>query len=148
MFRSEGMCSNLSFKYYFLYFRKLLSIVVSGVPAIILHNFTVPSAKKKRFRTANLSRQQNISTSINNHCERVFILYNCSVTAKQSSSATRHDSAWRERKYSSYSFLTSALDGGEWSASRPGRVLPWGKELRYPLYRRLGGPQSWSRLRG
>jgi hypothetical protein len=28
------------------------------------------------------------------------------------------------RRYSSYSFLTSALDGGEWSASRPGRALP------------------------
>jgi hypothetical protein len=32
-----------------------------------------------------------------------------------------------ERKYSSYSFTTSALDRGEWSASRPGRVLPPGK---------------------
>jgi hypothetical protein len=30
-------------------------------------------------------------------------------------------------RYSSYSFLTSALDGGEWSASRPGRALPPGK---------------------
>jgi hypothetical protein len=29
----------------------------------------------------------------------------------------------RERRYSSYSFLTSALNGGEWSASRPGRAL-------------------------
>jgi hypothetical protein len=28
------------------------------------------------------------------------------------------------RKYSSYSFLTSALDGDEWSASRPGCALP------------------------
>jgi hypothetical protein len=28
-----------------------------------------------------------------------------------------------ERRYSSYSFSTSALDGGEWSASRPGRAL-------------------------
>jgi hypothetical protein len=39
---------------------------------------------------------------------------------------------WRhimgERRYSSYSFLTSILDGGEWSASRPGRALPPGKE--------------------
>jgi hypothetical protein len=26
--------------------------------------------------------------------------------------------------YSSYSLLTSALDGGEWSASHPGRALP------------------------
>jgi hypothetical protein len=29
-----------------------------------------------------------------------------------------------ERRYRSYSFLTSALDGDEWSASRPGRGLP------------------------
>jgi hypothetical protein len=48
-----------------------------------------------------------------------------------------------ERRYSSYySFLTSALDGGEWSASRPGRGLPPGKNPRYPLDRRLGGPQN------
>jgi hypothetical protein len=32
-----------------------------------------------------------------------------------------HGGAWWERRYSSYSFSTSALDGGEWSASRPGR---------------------------
>jgi hypothetical protein len=30
-------------------------------------------------------------------------------------------------RYSFYSFTTSALDGGEWSASRPGRALPPGK---------------------
>jgi hypothetical protein len=29
-----------------------------------------------------------------------------------------------ERRYSSYSFLTSALEGGEWSGSCPGRALP------------------------
>jgi hypothetical protein len=34
-------------------------------------------------------------------------------------STTRHEGAWGERRYSSYSFLTSALDGGEWSASAP-----------------------------
>jgi hypothetical protein len=28
-----------------------------------------------------------------------------------------------ERRLNSYSFATSALDGGEWSASRPGRAL-------------------------
>jgi hypothetical protein len=32
-----------------------------------------------------------------------------------------------DRRYSSYSFLTSALAGGEWSASSPGRALPPGK---------------------
>jgi hypothetical protein len=38
--------------------------------------------------------------------------------------ATRHGGTWGQRRYSSYSYLTSALDGGEWSASRPGRALP------------------------
>jgi len=36
--------------------------------------------------------------------------------------------------------MTAALEGGEWSAARPGRTLPPGK-TRYPFYRRLGGPQ-------
>jgi hypothetical protein len=49
-----------------------------------------------------------------------------------------------ESRYSSYSFLTSALDEGEWSASRLGRALAREKDPRYPLYRRLGGPQSRS----
>jgi hypothetical protein len=38
-----------------------------------------------------------------------------------------------ERRYSTYSFLTSALEGGEWSASRPGRTLPAGKESLVPI---------------
>ena len=37
--------------------------------------------------------------------------------------------------------MTAALEGGEWSAARPGRTLPPGKTL-YPFYRRLGGPQG------
>jgi hypothetical protein len=52
-------------------------------------------------------------------------------------------------KYSSYSFSTSALHGGVWSASRPGRVLaPRKRPPLYSLYRRLGGPQSRSGHRG
>jgi len=39
--------------------------------------------------------------------------------------------------------MTGALEGGEWSAARPGRNLPPGK-TRYPLYMRLGGPQGRS----
>jgi hypothetical protein len=38
-----------------------------------------------------------------------------------------------ERRYSSYSFTTSALDGGEWSASRPGRALPSRKGPPVPI---------------
>ena len=33
--------------------------------------------------------------------------------------------------------MTAALEGGEWSAARPGRTLPPGKTW-YPFYRRLG----------
>ena len=36
--------------------------------------------------------------------------------------------------------MTAALEGGEWSAARPGRTLPPGKN-RHPFYRRLGGSQ-------
>jgi hypothetical protein len=39
--------------------------------------------------------------------------------------------------------MTTALERGEGSASRPGRSLSPGK-TRYPLYRRLGGPQGRS----
>jgi len=39
--------------------------------------------------------------------------------------------------------MTAALEGDGWSAARPGRTLPPGK-TRYPLYRRLDGPQGRS----
>jgi hypothetical protein len=39
--------------------------------------------------------------------------------------------------------MTTALEGGEWSAARSGRTLLPGMNL-YPFYRRLGGPQDRS----
>ena len=39
--------------------------------------------------------------------------------------------------------MTAALEAGEWSAARPGRILLPGK-IRYPYYRRLVGPRSRS----
>jgi hypothetical protein len=42
-----------------------------------------------------------------------------------------------DRRYSSYSFLTLALEGGEWSASRPGRAFPPGE--RAPSTHFIGG---------
>ena len=39
--------------------------------------------------------------------------------------------------------MTAALEGGEWSAARPGRILLRGK-TRYPFYRGLDGPQGRS----
>jgi hypothetical protein len=46
-----------------------------------------------------------------------------------------------------YSFLTSALHGGEWSTSHPGRFHP-GKENQHAMNWRPGGPQSRSRRFG
>jgi hypothetical protein len=43
--------------------------------------------------------------------------------------------------YSSYSFMTSALDGGEWSASRPGRALTLRKGPPVPIVLEAG----WAR---
>jgi hypothetical protein len=49
---------------------------------------------------------------------------------------------WRhlggERKYNSYSFTTSALNGDEWSASRPGRALAPGKGPPVPIVQEAG----------
>jgi hypothetical protein len=39
--------------------------------------------------------------------------------------------------------MTAALEGGEWSAARPGRTIP-PEKTRYPFYRRLGRPQGRS----
>jgi hypothetical protein len=43
-----------------------------------------------------------------------------------------------EKRYSSYSFTTSALDEGEWSVSRPGRALPPGKGPPVPTGQEAG----------
>jgi hypothetical protein len=41
-------------------------------------------------------------------------------------------------RYSSYSFSTSALDGGKWSASCPGRALASGKGPAVPIVQEAG----------
>jgi hypothetical protein len=58
---------------------------------------------------------------------------------------TCYEGTWGERSYSSYSFSTSALDGGVSDQRRALAALQSrGKDPQYPLYRRLGGPQSQS----
>jgi hypothetical protein len=49
---------------------------------------------------------------------------------------------WVEERYSSTLSLTSALNGRGWLTPRPDGVLPG--MTRYPLYKRLGGPQGRS----
>jgi hypothetical protein len=63
----------------------------------------------------------------------------CNSTASSySCPATRHGGAWGERRYSCYSFSTSALDGGEWSVSLFGRALPPGKGPPVPIGQEAG----------
>jgi hypothetical protein len=45
-------------------------------------------------------------------------------------------------------FFTSALIGGGWSASLSDRFISEERATRYPLGRRLGGPQNQSRRHG
>jgi hypothetical protein len=53
----------------------------------------------------------------------------CYIWVKVGKAVPQHTygGAREDRRYSSYSFTTSALDEGEWSASRPARALPPGK---------------------
>jgi hypothetical protein len=51
---------------------------------------------------------------------------------------TRRKGGWGERRYSSYLFSTSTLDGGEWSASRPDRALPLGEGPPVPIVQEAG----------
>jgi hypothetical protein len=51
-------------------------------------------------------------------------------------------------EYNSYSFSTSALNGVSGQRHAPAALYSQGKDPRYPLYRRLGGPQSRSGHRG
>jgi hypothetical protein len=60
----------------------------------------------------------------------------CNVKVKQSHNTPMEP--LRERLYSSYSFTTSALDGGEWPESRPGRALSPGNGLPVPIVQEAG----------
>jgi hypothetical protein len=54
---------------------------------------------------------------------------------------TGHEGPEGKQMYSSTLPSTSALEGGWVSTPRPGRFTP-GKETRYPLHRKLDGPQG------
>ena len=56
---------------------------------------------------------------------------------------TDHKGPEGEKGYSSTFSLTSALDVAGWLTSRPGHFNP-GNKTRYPLYRKVGGPQGRS----
>jgi hypothetical protein len=52
--------------------------------------------------------------------------------------ATKAPGGGGQRRYNSYSFLTSALDGGEWTPSRHGCALAPGKGPPVPIAQEAG----------
>jgi hypothetical protein len=59
----------------------------------------------------------------------VVSIFSCNPAKKKAKAVPLHttEAPGGESRYNSYSFFTSALDGGEWSASRPGLSLAPGK---------------------
>jgi hypothetical protein len=64
--------------------------------------------------------------------------HNRKTFIKKSCPTASHAGAWGKRRYSSYSFSISVLDGGEWSASHLGYALAPGKEPPVPIVQRDG----------
>jgi hypothetical protein len=56
----------------------------------------------------------------------------------KSSPATRHGGGWGERRYSSYSFTTTALDGVSGQHHAPAALLPPGKGPPVPIVQEAG----------
>jgi hypothetical protein len=62
----------------------------------------------------------------------------CSMLKLKLSHYTPWRSLWGEEVQLLLVYLTSALDGGEWSASRPGRALAPGKGPPIPIGQEAG----------
>jgi hypothetical protein len=99
--------------------------VIVWIHASILYNISVPNTKWLQHRHHLMLNRENALFNISIICTMCSI---CSWKAtKKKLSHHVMKALGGERKYSSYSLLISALDGGEWSASRPGCALALGK---------------------
>jgi hypothetical protein len=61
-----------------------------------------------------------------------------SLLKVKSSPATRHGGAWGERRCSSCSFTTSAIDGVSGQHHAPGALYPRGKDPPVPIVQEAG----------
>jgi hypothetical protein len=105
--------------------------------AILVPQYRFMKSVKQRFSDCNTCTPWGTGFAFQGY-------HKSSFTYKVKLSCYRH--VCTNRESSSYS-LTLAVDIGEWPVSRPVHVLPPGKDPRYSLDRRLGGPQSWSEHR-
>jgi hypothetical protein len=102
--------------------------IICSVPFYIIENSVMVSY----FRCADMNQLScSDITLCNSLCVHAYIL-------KLKLSHYTRRRRLGERRYSSYSFSSSALDGGEWSASRPDRALAPGKRSPVPIVQEAG----------
>jgi hypothetical protein len=107
--------------------------------SIATQPFMVPSSKTS-IRVETQVQEQFVSTFYSSFLEMKIFFQDCAVRHKCKGKAVpqhTYKGAGR-RRYSSYSFTASALNGGEWSASRPGRALPPRKGPPVPIGQEAG----------
>jgi hypothetical protein len=90
--------------------------------AILLHYRYAYLYDKLQWKTVN--DLASIHVHCYQHSRYIGILLRGRVLSVTQSHNTPMEAQAGERVYSSYLFTSSVLDGGEWSASRPGRALP------------------------
>jgi hypothetical protein len=127
--------------------QKLNFVRISGLVSAVNH--TEERKDKRIFYNLNLPRKKSTSTTLQKFertTDRMWKkgrkrMTNRKNIRKKKGKAVRYApyrDSLGDRRYSSYSFLTSALEGGEWSASRPGRALPPGKLTPVPTVQEAG----------
>jgi hypothetical protein len=96
------------------------------------------------YELIDMTRTRHSIVIANNNCNnnnftemQVWSVYSLKAKA-ESCPITSHEGAWWERRYISYLFSASALDGGEWSASLPGRALAPGRGPPVPIVQEAG----------
>jgi len=107
-----------------------------------IHEF-IPRTEWKLRENVQLQRHKPFRLSF---CQRDLMAAGIATGSKGKGKVhprTGHNGPEGELRYISTLSLTSLLDGGGWSTPRRGRFTPW-KEIRYPSYKRLGGPQARS----
>jgi hypothetical protein len=111
---------------------------------MLLTEFAFVLSATREVKASNVGERHNMLTAYLGRYSPSFSNYflTCVHTYRSVSPFLKATKTLRESRVITL-FQTSALEGCEGSASRPGRFLSPGK-TRYPLYRRLGGPQGRS----
>jgi hypothetical protein len=118
-----------------------VSTAVQLPPNTFLDYYKWKNEKVKKWKSEKNEKVKKLRSEKTESSITERLPHHCTLKKKQS----RYTPWMRlgERRYSSYSFTTSALDGGEWSASRPGRAFTPGERTPVPIVQEAGwAPES------